>query len=193
MPARGCVRSVFAVFSLHRNRSIARGENGRRSTYSEAALTERLARIAQTNSWNSAATFPPTVSPVPTVSPMPTVSLLPAVNITEVAQEVIEKPKPNRETDPACRVWFLRGSCVRAYPEEQPVSSERNFGIVGIGASSTFILAILWLSVQLPREKRDLLVQCGVCLAGVTVVLCIGIAAVQEVRERTLAIRPFQS
>ena len=122
---------------------------------------------------------------------MPTVSLLPAVNITEVAQEVIEKP--NRETDPACRVWFFHGSCVRAYPEEQPISHERNFGYMGIGASSTFILLILWLSVQLYREKRDLLVQCGICLAGVTVVLCIGIAVVQEVRERTLAIRPFQS
>ena len=137
------------------------------------------------------ATFPPTVSPVPTVSPMPNVSLQPTVNITEVAQEVIEKP--NRETDPACRVWFLRGSCVRAYPEEQPTEIERNYAITGIFFTCPIILLILLLSVNLSREKRDLLVHSGICLAGVTVALCVGIAAVQEVRERTLAIRPFQS
>ena len=95
------------------------------------------------------ATFPPTVSPVPTVSPMPNVSLLPTVNITEVAQEVIEKP--NRETDPACRVWFLRGSCVRAYPEEQPTEIERNIAITGIFFTCPIILLILLLTVNLSR------------------------------------------
>ena len=117
------------------------------------------------------------VSPAPTVSFVPTSSFEP----TEPQFYVLVK----REVDQACRPWFFGGSCVRADPDNKATKSERDGTITGIFFACLVISCLLYLIfLALNADSDDvpcIIIGACTCIALMLLMLCIGIAALQEV------------
>jgi hypothetical protein len=89
-----------------------------------------------------------------------------------------------REVDQACRPWFFGGSCVRADPDNKATKSERDGTITGIFFVCLAISCVLGLIlvITLDEEMNPFIcISACTCIALMLLMLCIGIAALQEV------------
>jgi len=95
---------------------------------------------------------------------------------------------PKAKVEQGCRPWFFGGSCVRSNPDEKPTKTERNVTIAGIFFVCLFaapiLQALLFYSCKPNAEKGDrgACRRVAACAASLLFILCIGIAALQEVR-----------
>ena len=84
--------------------------------------------------------------------------------------------------DRGCQDWFFGGSCVRANPEDEPTAAEFGGAIFGIVIASLLLIPALTLcGAGVGDDRGDMAFAGGAASLCLLFVLCVSIAALQEV------------
>ena len=84
--------------------------------------------------------------------------------------------------DRGCQDWFFGGSCVRANPEDEPTAAEFGGAIFGIIIASLLLIpALTMCGAGVGDDRGDMAFAGGAASLCLLFVLCVSIAALQEV------------